>query len=432
MKRWWLVLMVWLGWLVWRGQPVHAQTFAGYDPVQGGMIFDPPEELYAAVGVKTQGLFMYSGPGIRPLTNWKTNQTQGKIAVYDSTDQLVAVNAVFSQGGYSFVPNKSGDYRVELQFNWGAVVYRDSITVHVLERLPTGLHANIDQHHLFNNVLIPIEWVDQAGRNFSMSLSSQNNNGGDTWPIGPIAYPNTTPVGTATRSISIADTELVTYYQPATVYFGLADVTAKAGVPLTIDADYYQPRPGTTLTYSWQFTPNHTSAGSQTEPTTKPQLNIPNSWQEDGILMISLIYTDNTTGAVVRVSSNNNIKYHYEPAPKPTLYSGTLPAQHVAIADLITQDVKFPALLPEITLPAGDWQLTIAITAPATTAGAKLAAALLLPESQTVTPQAPMTIRLRGPQTYSLTQTEWLLYRQVDALAGHYQATISFTAIMGP
>ncbi|MFD1485041.1 hypothetical protein ACFQ5J_07340 [Lacticaseibacillus baoqingensis] len=429
MKRWRLVLMVWLGWLVWRGQPVHAQTFAGYDPVQGGMIFDPPEELYAAVGVKTQGLFMYSGPGSIPLTDRKQQESQDQIAVYDAANQLASVTSTFNQGVYSFVPTKPGDYRVELQFTWGAVVYRDSITVHVLEYLPTGLHANIDQHHLFNNVLTPVEWIDQAGRHFSMPIVTPTVNGA-SWPVGPFAFPSGTSATPVTRDITILGAVFLPNYQPARVYFGLADVTVKAGMPLTIDADYYQPKPGTTLTYSWQFIAS--ASGNRSQIISKvPQLDVPVAWQQDGTLMVRLVYTDNETGAVVTIYSNN-IKYHYEPAPKPTLYSGTLPAQHVSIADLITQDVKLPALLPEITLPAGDWQLTIAITAPTTTAGAKLAAALLLPESQTVTPQAPMTIRLQGPQTYSLTQTEWLLYRQVDALAGHYQATISFTAIMGP
>jgi hypothetical protein len=429
MKKWLVGLLLMLGLWGWHGHRVQAQTFEGYDPVQGGMIFDPPESLYAAVGVRTVGMFMYSDPGSQPLSGWQTKQTHSTIEIWEAGEQSSTMPASFSLGMFSFTPAHSGEYTVKLQFDWGNETYTDTIAVHVLAQLPANLHANVDQKRLFTNVLRPIEWVDHMGRVFSMNVTIQNKNLGKTWPIGPYTLPPEVISASVPVLLTIGSIDKSIQYEPAPVYFGIEDVTLKEGVPLTLDVDYYHPRVGTTLSYVWTWTPPNSEV-SLVEKTGQPRLAIPETWRRDGKLTVALVYHDNATNSNVTALSNT-VQYHYEPAPKPALPDPTLPHQQFSVTELITHNVELSAGLTPITVPAGAWQLVVAITAPTGPAGT-LAAALRLPGGQLVQPHQPVVLSLPGPQTLSLAQTQWLLYRQPDVLRGHYQATVSFTTIMGP
>ncbi|WP_390405678.1 hypothetical protein [Lacticaseibacillus jixiensis] len=441
MRKWLVMVAALIGLWLLANQQVHAAgeadpNYPGYDPAQGGLVFDPPDEIWVQTNQTTEIPFTYAAHGFLGGSITASFQVQ-----INSTFQTLTSNSwiYFGQFGqvrrlasnYSFMllstRTDEADLTIKLTTSGGISIIR-TIRVHFVSVLPQRLVANVAQQYYLAAYPINVYWLDDGQRRYAINMSNQVLPGTDTniWNRNAGVYFKTPGISFQDQTVSTAAARLISATIPVqsnipsatiatTAYIGIPPMIGREGQAMPLGAWYYQPRSGTKLTFKWTFTGAAASVVTSDQPFV-PADKLPHF---NGKVYVELTYTDtaNNYSATIR---SEDVNYQFIAAPRSL--------RHIAVKDLIQGDVRVPATLPALAV-TGQQYLDVTMTPLLSANGTHLDAALVLSNGEQVTPTHAVRILLNGAQ---IPQAEWLFHRQVNVLAGAYEGTILFTLISGP
>ncbi|WP_125709949.1 hypothetical protein [Lacticaseibacillus porcinae] len=458
MKKLLGVLLLWVSFWFVGLSTVHAETQPlppDYDPIQGGMVFRPPKDLWikADNSVAIIPIAYLPGGPLKPselsqasyhvTVNGKgvpvqpiTNPSQLEFAT-PSELSLGAINT----GGLGIIvrTNSTGDYalKIVMNINQDSNNYETEMILHAREQISaitwadTSFKAILSPlpqlvlwHHLYGEVTV------EDG-----TITSTISSSAFKWPSTPSFY-MVTPSSVDTTAIesirlSAGQLQLTVAGGVATQQFGLLPITLTNGQPLILDFDYIKPNPGTKLEFVWKF---HQQVPDITMPdivTDTPSLNAAQVQKASGSLQLVLRYSNAQSTVEYRSSV---ITYVYRPSSQPFTQSLLPPANAtVSLPAIIQGPVTVNAGLADwqVNQP-GMWRLTINISNLKQADGARLQADLKWPNGTLITPTQPYSASYNGQQLLPLSQIDWVFQQQPLAKAGHYQAEIQIQAISGP
>lgn len=454
MKKFLGFLLILFGFWVAGATVVHADVKPlppDYDPIQGGTVLRPPSDLWVQVNSATLSIIplAYLPPG--PLNPAQLSQLSYQVQVNNGAKNAVSsvpsfantnVNPTLKLGfgasvnnrlGIAVKASQIGDYALKLfmRFGQSADEYEVEIQLHVVASLSPIVGVNISSKPIFSPLPQLALWQHRDGEvsvETSPTISSTQLND-LKWPLSPIFsfLPNTT-TGASDGAIVVRTLPYVFKVSAMSVTesFGLNPVTVYEGKPLTINVEYIQPQPGTSLSFIWSFNKNKTVPDRKIRTQT---LTLPAGvvQPDDLNLELTLEYSDGQTTALYR---SEMVPIKYVPTPIQTLP----PAQAtLSIADLLQGPATVNAGWSDWPVTAqGNWHLNIAMTPLQQADGTTLAASLVGPDALKVTPEMPATLDFTGDQVVPLSQLNWVFQQQPAVVAGHYQAQITFQAIAGP
>ncbi|WP_461214680.1 hypothetical protein [Lacticaseibacillus sp. GG6-2] len=438
MRKLWLLVVIGLSW--W-GTPTSAvSAVVSYDPAQGGVFWEPPAEILTYINTEEFIPFGYAAPGNLSVTTatstslastWYKLNDDGTITTPESSTGYVTPNN--SNLGVIARFANTGDYRVDLKLTTdkaqSSVITR-TVIVHVTDPVNSRQLLPLPKQRLLSPLPTLLETTSSGGNNFleiKKEFEPDQREHAFIWRLTkPIyyVYPLTWWDGTM---INIdPQTQEFTFYlngqpQTQTLSYGLANITAVEGHPITLDALYLKPMPGTKLTFNWTYTVKGGKA--QTIASDTPSLPIPDNWHADGSIYVTLIYSYD--GKSVPIKSNT-VAYHYQ--PQVIRATSTF-----AVSDLLQHDIHVNARIADWPITqTGDWQLEVAVSPVQTNSGVRMPAALVLPGGTQVAGGETKRLAFSGDQVLALTQAEWLLQQQLTPVVGQYNATVRFTVISGP
>lgn len=440
MRKWLVMVAALIGLWLLASQRVHAAgeadpNYPGYDPAQGGLVFDPPDEIWVQTNRTAEIPFMYINRGMQTKSGNESLEVQTG-ATFQTLNSIKWIS--FGQFGqvrqsannYSFLlfttkPDES-DITIKLTTTAKISIIR-TIHVHFIDTLPQGLIANVAQKYYLTAYPINVYWLDDNQRKYAISMSAQtlpgsnitlwNRNAGAFFvpPVYSVVKDDvTTPARIISAAIPIQSSASATTIA-TTTYLGIPPMIGREGQAMPLGAWYYQPRSGTKLTFKWTFTGIAASVVTSDQPFV-PADKLPHF---DGKVSVELTYTDTDNNYSFTIRSNE-VSYQFIAAPRSL--------RHIAVKDLIQGDVRVPATLPALAV-LGQQYLDVTMTPLLSANGTRLDAALVLSNGEQVTPTHAVRILLNGAQ---IPQAEWLFHRQVNVLAGAYEGTILFTLISGP
>ncbi len=428
MRKLWLLLILSVSWWGLRPRPV----VAAYDPAQGGVFWEPPEEAWLLPNKFGFIPFGYAPAGDLSVTTIAKNMPQGEIRTIDGeTTTGVIVNSHNSHLGVSVRIVNPGRYVLNLSLATGGELMRRTVILNVGEQSGVRQLVPLPNRPLMSPLPVLAETTGIQGASFEplQGTGPEGGANGLGWVLSkPLVFvPPDVLISLGTIVMMPRGYHLTTTVDgqtlPVTLTYGLDPVTAIEGHPLTLDSLYLKPLPDTTLTFTWTYNPD--SPQKQTVTSTTPSIPIPETWHADGQLNVMLQYAYNNKTVTLR---SNTVAYHYQSQAITTRRTTT-----VAVSDLLQHDLRVNASLADwhVSQP-GDWQLEVAVSPLQTQSGARLAATLRLPDGTQIAAGQSQRVAYTGDQVVPLAQAEWLLQQQPAVVAGQYNGSVRFTAIFGP